>query len=725
MTTHRRPLTIVARILLALGVALALADASVVTLALPEIRVALDTGVPGLAAVIGVYTLVLSGVVLAAVPLRRRVGSAALGAAGMGLFAVASVACGLVDSLSLLLAARAVQAVGAGAALVAAFALLHRHGRRPDPLWVAGAVFGAASGPALGGALTELWDWRAIFLAQAPFGILAALACLAPLGDPAQDEPDAADAAPAGPGPTAPGRTGSELPPEERPWPLPPPRPAASTARPAGHDDPTSIVPRPGSPADRPSDDAAGPDRAWLDADHAEDDAPDDRTAATRPLSAHEATAATHLHPDRLAHPAAGPPPGPRSPSGASARAGHRAGPDIGRAPDPGRGAADLPRGDRVRAGIALALVSAALTAVVFLLVLLLVSGWAVEPLKAAVGVSLLPIAAIAGSRIPGDPWVRASAGCGFVGAGILGLAALPDVGPWWVVLPQVLAGVGMGMSLPALAGELLPERNARDAAGLLSLRHVGITLALVVLAPVTAAQLDRTVDHTQEQITALVLDARLPPKQKLEVVGPALGDLDPVEPRRGLKTALTNEAQRFAGDEDDAAVYARFTDRADDTLVAAMNGAFRPAFIITGILALLAALLVLPPVRRHPGLAIVLTAAALGAAGLQVLVSREARPPQVVVADPCQERSSPGSGGLDGAAQDVALLGLDNAACRFGSTREKLVLAIGNEELAREYEREHGVDPRSPTALAKGVLGGAGEQQNSLFEVLKGIVGL
>ncbi|MCK9248553.1 MAG: MFS transporter [Solirubrobacteraceae bacterium] len=688
--TGRRAVTATARALLALGVALALADASVVTLALPEIRVALDTGVPGLAAVIGVYTLVLAGVVLAAVPLRRRLGSAALGAAGMALFAGASVACGLVDTLSALLAARAVQAVGAGAALVAAFSLLHRGGRRPDPLWVAGAVFGAASGPALGGALTELWDWRAIFLAQAPFGILAAVACLGPLGDPAHDEPDAVGDRSGPPGrgdvvtdPVAarPGHDGpppprapdadDELPPELRPWPLPPPRPASSSARPAGQDDPTTVLP--------------GRAVAFGDGEQASDDA----------------TAATQLHPGRGGAPRAR------------------------RAPDPVPPAEDHSRADRIRAGVALALVSAALTAVVFLLVLLLVSGWAVEPLKAALGVSLLPVAAIAGSRIPGDPWVRACAGCGMVGAGILGLAALPDVGPWWVVMPQVLAGVGMGMCLPALAGELLPERHPRDAAALLSVRHVGITLALVVLAPVTAAQLDRTVDHTQEQITALVLDARLPPQQKLEVVGPALGDLDPVEPRRALSEALGAEAPRFAGDEDQAAVYARFTDRADDTLVAAMNSAFRPAFIITGILALLAALIALPPVRRHPGLAIVLTAAALGASGLQILVSRESRPPQVVIADPCQERASPGSGGLSGAAQDVALLGLDNAACRFGSSREKLVLAIGNEKLAREYEREHGVNPRSPTAIAKGVLGGAGDQQNSLLEVLKGIIGL
>ncbi|MGX6450167.1 MFS transporter, partial [Patulibacter sp. S7RM1-6] len=189
------PLATAARVLLALGVALALADASVVTLALPEVLTHLDTTVQGVAAVIGVYTVVLAVAVLVAVPLRRAAGSAITGAVGMAVFAGASVVCGEADALSTLLVARGAQAVGAGLGLVAAFALLHR-GRRRSRLWVAAAVFGTAIGPALGGALTELFDWRAIFLAQAPFGVAAALAALVPLGgEPARDGEPIADGA--------------------------------------------------------------------------------------------------------------------------------------------------------------------------------------------------------------------------------------------------------------------------------------------------------------------------------------------------------------------------------------------------------------------------------------------------------------------------------------------------------------------------------------------------
>jgi len=77
-----------------------------------------------------------------------------------------------------------------------------------------------------------------------------------------------------------------------------------------------------------------------------------------------------------------------------------------------------------------------------------------------------------------------------------------------------------MGMALGALAGELLPERTPREAAGVLTVRHAGITLVLLLLAPVTSAQLDRSVDRTRERGVALLLDAQLPPLDKLALAG-------------------------------------------------------------------------------------------------------------------------------------------------------------------------------------------------------------
>ncbi|MFA4927278.1 MAG: MFS transporter [Patulibacter sp.] len=637
-----------ARVLLAVGVALALADASIVTLALPEVLNQLDTDVGGVAAVIGVYTVVLAVAVLAALPLRGRVGNRALGAAGMLVFAAASVACGIADTLTVLLAARAVQAVGAGVALIGAYALLHDSPNWPDAgrspraawqssrLWVTGAIFGTAIGPALGGALTELFDWRAIFLAQAPIAALAGLAALVPLGR--RGETPADDLAVA---PTPDGRMRS------------PAVPADTESHP---------VPRPPVPgAPRPANVAPAPSRP-----------------------------------------------------------------------------------DRARAALALALVSAALTAVVFLLVLMLVAGWAMQPLAAALAVSILPVAAVVGYRIPGNPWIRACAGSGLIAAGILALTALATDDVRWIVLPQVLAGLGMGLALPALAGELLTERTPREAATLLSWRHVGITVALLILAPITATQLDETVDTVRIEVTALVLDARLPPDDKLQAIPPALSTLDPEDARGSLRRALEKESGRFADDEDNAATYAALIDRADDTLIAAVDGAFRPAFLITGGLALLATLLMAPTagaVRRAAGdspsrsstqnvsnldgvasrrgglVAGAVCVVALGLAGAQVVASHATRPDSVVIADPCVKRDLPSTGGLGGVVQDVALRGLDRAACNFGSSREELTLAIVNEKQAKRYEQRYGADPRSVSALLNGAVSGGGGGLGDILE--------
>jgi MFS family permease len=573
------------RVLIAIGVGLALADASVVTLALPPMLVDLDTTVEGVAAVIGVYTLVLAAALPVAAWLRRRVPDRTLGVAGFCLFAVAGALCATPDVIGSMLAFRILQAVGGAGALVAGFAFL-----RGDRLWTAAAVFGTAVGPALGGALTQAFDWRAIFIAQVPLGLAAAAACLA-----VRDERvvDAAVGGAAGRG-------------------------TAAAAQAAG-------------------------EPLWA--------APGGRAAAGAPA------------PDIAAPTAA-------------------------------------PAAGRTGAVVALAALSAALTGVLFLLVLLLVSGWSVEPLAAAAVVSVLPIAALAGARIPGDAAVRASAGCALVGAGVLALAVLPDSTAAWIVAPQLLAGVGMGMALPALAGELLPERTARQAAGLLSIRHAGITLALLALAPVAAAQLDDAVADVRERGAALILDARLPPLDKLELAGPLVADLDPVDPRDGLRRALDAQAPRFADDPQQRREYAELTERADEALLAGIDSAFRIAFVIAGGLALVGAVAVLPRAGRRRTVAVAVAAGALALPVVYGIVRPQVAPEPVVIADPCADRDLPDTGGIDGFVQDQALAALDRAACRFGSSREELALALADEEHARAYERAHGVDPRSADGL-------------------------
>ncbi|WP_445148624.1 MFS transporter [Baekduia sp. Peel2402] len=540
-------------VLLAVAAGLALADASIVTLALPELLRELDTTVEGVASILGVYTVVLALALIPVERVQRRVGAPRTAAVGLLVFALASLVAGASSTLPLLLVARAIQAVGGAAALVAAFALLEPSGaagERGRRLWLGAAVLAAAIGPALGGALTELFSWRAIFYFQAP---VAALAAVAALAEPRRD--------------TTPHERAQRLP--------------------------------------------AGP-------------------------------------------------------------------------------------------AIALALVSAALTAVLFLLVLLLVAGWDVAPIRAAATVTVIPIAALLGSRLTGDAKTRACAGCALVGAGVLALAFLPDAHLLWTVAPQAAAGLGMGLALPALGGDLLPERDARDAAQLLVLRHAGIALALVVLAPIVSHDLQASTDRAKERGVAVVLDAKLSPTDKLRLAPDLLNGVDDDQPRHGLRAALAAGAATIDDKYSDA--YDKLSERVDDTLVLAVGEAFRTAFLVTGALALLAALSVLPRQRSQA------LAAAAAAAFVLPLAYAELHalfaPDPVTLQDPCEPRSLPESGGLLGFAQDRALELLDTTACKAGSSREELVLALADDAARERYEGQHHVDLGPLSAIAKTLLG-------------------
>ena len=164
--------------LLGLAVGLALADSSVVTLALPEILRELDVGVTTVAWVLTSFNLVLAVVALpAAFVARRRPRTAFV--AGTVVFAGASLACGLVPSFEGLVAARCVQALGAALIVTAALGLLAETAgseSRALRLWVAAGVLGAAVGPAAGGILTEVLGWQSIFLAQVPLALVTLLA---------------------------------------------------------------------------------------------------------------------------------------------------------------------------------------------------------------------------------------------------------------------------------------------------------------------------------------------------------------------------------------------------------------------------------------------------------------------------------------------------------------------------------------------------------------------
>lgn len=356
---------------LAAAVALVLADSSVVVLALPNVLGTFSTSIARVAWVLVAFNLVLA---LAAVPtawLSRRVGARSVMVAGLLVLGISSAACAAAGSIDQLIGARCAQAVGAAAVVGAALELLTEVGGsepRAVRMWTASGAAGAALGPAVGGVITQLFSWRAVFVIQVP---VVALLLAVVVGIRA----------------TAPLRT----------------------------------------PVDRP----------------------------------------------------------------------------------------------RLAVNAALGLLSAALTAALFLLVLMLVDGWRMTPVTAALTVSVMPGTAILAARFVAlveSLRMRAGAGCVLVSGGLAALGELPRGAPAWTIAPQVAIGLGLALALSALTEAALEGRSpaALHGAWTIAVRHAGVVLGILVLTPVFTGDLTRQTAVAREAGSAIVINANLPLLPKL-----------------------------------------------------------------------------------------------------------------------------------------------------------------------------------------------------------------
>jgi len=160
----------------ALGILMDGLDGSIVNVALPTIASAFNTDTGTIAWVIITYLLMMAGLVLVVGSIADRGAMQRIFILGLALFTIGSAACGFSPTLSVLLAARVVQ--GIGAAMIAAVApLLCVRCLPPTMLGAAMGVLGASSsigfalGPALGGMITHILSWHWIFLINIPIGI--------------------------------------------------------------------------------------------------------------------------------------------------------------------------------------------------------------------------------------------------------------------------------------------------------------------------------------------------------------------------------------------------------------------------------------------------------------------------------------------------------------------------------------------------------------------------
>ncbi len=150
-------------------------DVTAVVVAMPAVAKSVGFGVAGFAWVIDAYSLAFTGALLASGALGDRFGRRRCMLIGNATFLVASLACGIAWNGAVLLAARAVQGVGAAFMVTGAISLVAgvftEPNRRARAFGVIGVISGVAMalGPTLGGVLASWFGWRWIFLVNIPF----------------------------------------------------------------------------------------------------------------------------------------------------------------------------------------------------------------------------------------------------------------------------------------------------------------------------------------------------------------------------------------------------------------------------------------------------------------------------------------------------------------------------------------------------------------------------
>jgi MFS family permease len=368
---------------------------------------------------------------------------------------------------------------------------------------------------------------------------------------------------------------------------------------------------------------------------------------------------------------------------------------------------------------IALALAAAALSAALFLLVILLIEGWRHSPAIAAVTVTVMPIAALIAGQ-----WARARhglvpaiAGALLVAGGLAALGLMPGAHAYWTIAPQLAIGAGLGLALATLIGASVGDAGAHDAATApaaiagpaawtVSARHAGIVVGLLLLTPLFTADLNSVRPPAERAGLSQVLDAplslvaKIQLARKLNAQVKAAGDQELPD--------LDAAFRGLDGGPGNRPAVAKLRGQLDDELNRGATKAFSRSFLAAALIALLAAGAAFVGARQagraggagglgqpggagqaggsrgspssNGGTSARLAVAVPGAAAVAALLAAVylalggggfgPRP----VADPCKPRARPAAVER---TQLAALAALDGTACKLGTSREALLQTL------------------------------------------------
>jgi MFS family permease len=241
-------------------------------------------------------------------------------------------------------------------------------------------------------------------------------------------------------------------------------------------------------------------------------------------------------------------------------------------------------------ANLALALVSAAIAGALFLLVLLLIEGWRMSPIGAAIVVSVMPLSALLGSRLDGlvpSARARAAAGAILVSGGLGGLALLPKAEVALTVPPQVMVGIGLALVLSALTETALSGRAPQAIHGgwTISARHAGVVIGLLAVTPIFTHDIAQQRHDAIDAGTAVILDSSVPPLLKLDLAQKIESRLDD---EKGKVPTIGPAFEPLPDDPAEREEVVELRDELQEQLNRGATHAFSPSFGLAALIGLL-----------------------------------------------------------------------------------------------------------------------------------------
>jgi hypothetical protein len=174
--------------------------------------------------------------------------------------------------------------------------------------------------------------------------------------------------------------------------------------------------------------------------------------------------------------------------------------------------------------------------------------------------------------------------GAALLALGLVGLALLPSARVWLMIWALLLCGAGLGFAVPVLSNATLLRGARLTSSGTLTVgvRHLGLVLAIALIAPLLASQVPKAGDKALLRGTAVLLDAPIGLDQKVPVA---------LDLRHQFALAKAGQTPDLAaafnkhGAKHDPAL-ARVRDRLTGAIEATITRASRPAFFLCAGLA-------------------------------------------------------------------------------------------------------------------------------------------